>query len=222
MIQRFRVYGSVFFYICPLFGLWCMETETDLLNAARMLDQEALVKIFDLYSQPLFRYALRLCSDPVLADQFVGDVFVKLLEQLSAGRGPSVYLRSYLYESLYHRIIDEARSSQRKTSLEAVEWFRQDVHAATINLEDQVLFKQTLHAIQNHLSADQRHVILLRFMEGFSLRETATIIGKKVEHVKVIQNRAITKLRKALGYKENGSGMPLHGTGDQSSRLSIG
>jgi len=51
------------------------------------------------------------------------------------------------------------------------------------------------------LTEDQRHVIVLRFLEGFSLRETADIIGKQVYNVKVIQNRGIVKLRKALGYK---------------------
>lgn len=199
-----------------------MESEIDLLNAARMLDPEALVKIFDLYSQPLYRYALRLCSDPVLADQMVGDVFTKLLEQLSAGHGPSAYLRSYLYETLYHRLIDEVRSSQRKSPLEAVDWLPQDTRAANTSLEDQVLFKQILHAIQNHLSTDQRHVIVLRFLEGFSLRETATITGKKLEHVKVLQNRAVAKLRKVLAYRGNGKSLPLPGTGEQSNSLSIG
>lgn len=31
------------------------------------------------------------------------------------------------------------------------------------------------------------------------MNETATILGKQVNHIKVIQNRAIAKLRQALG-----------------------
>jgi hypothetical protein len=49
------------------------------------------------------------------------------------------------------------------------------------------------------LTDDQRHVIILRFLEDFSLKETAEIIGKEVNNIKVIQNRGIAKLRKALG-----------------------
>jgi DNA-directed RNA polymerase specialized sigma24 family protein len=60
-----------------------METDHKLLNAARNMDKDALVKIFDLYSSALFNYALRLCDDPLLADQIVGDVFAKLMEQLA-------------------------------------------------------------------------------------------------------------------------------------------
>lgn len=53
-------------------------------------------------------------------------------------------------------------------------------------------------AMNTELTEDQRHVIILRFLEDFSLKETAQIIGKEVNNVKVIQNRGIAKLRKAL------------------------
>jgi RNA polymerase sigma-70 factor (ECF subfamily) len=44
-------------------------------------------------------------------------------------------------------------------------------------------------------------VIILRFIEDFSLKETAQIVGKEVNNVKVIQNRGIKKLRKALEHQ---------------------
>ena len=64
-----------------------------------------------------------------------------------------------------------------------------------------MLFDAVITAIKKHLTEDQRHVITLRFLEGFSLRETADIMGKEVYNVKVIQNRGVAKIRKALGYK---------------------
>jgi RNA polymerase sigma factor, sigma-70 family len=179
-----------------------METDLALLNAARMMDKEALVKIFDLYSLALYKYALRLCSDPVMADHIVGDVFVKLLDQLSAGNGPRANLRSYLYEMTHHRIIDEARYSRHRVSLEAADWLRQDADSTAPGLEDQDLFKQVLHAMQHELTEDQRHVIVLRFLEEFSIRETAAILGKKEDHVRVIQSRGLAALRRSLEYQK--------------------
>ena len=178
-----------------------MENDSSLLNAARMMDQDALVKIFDLYSFPLFNYAARLCGDSVLADHIVGDVFAKLLEQLSAGNGPRTNLRSYLYETTYHLIIDETRFSKRKAPLEVAGLLRQEPDSGSPEMEDQVLFKQILHAMQNELTDDQRHVIILRFLEEFSLRETAAIMGKTIDNVKVMQNRAIAALRKSIENK---------------------
>jgi RNA polymerase sigma-70 factor, ECF subfamily len=178
-----------------------MRTEIPLLEAAKSMDREALVEIFDLYSSPLYNYALRLCNDPLRADHIVGDVFAKLLDQWSAGNGPSTNLRSYLYETTYHLIVDEARYSQREAPLEIVEFLRNDGNVSLVNLENRMLFDAVIMAIKKHLTEDQRHVIILRFLEGFSLRETADIMGKEVYNVKVIQNRGVAKIRKALGYK---------------------
>ena len=175
-----------------------METDHVLLNAARRMDEEALVKIFDLYSSALFNYALRLCGDPVRADHIVGDVFSKLLDQIAAGNGPTSNVRSYLYEMAYHQIVDEARRSKRRVPLELADSLGQETHSAFARLEDEITFKQILHLLQTELTVDQRHVIVLRFLEGFSIRETAAIMDKTVEHVKVIQNRAITALRGSI------------------------
>ena len=198
-----------------------METDQILLNAARMMDKDALVKIFDLYSSALYKYALRLCSDPVTADHIVGDVFAKLLEQLAAGNGPRENLRSYLYETTYHRIIDESRYSQRRVSLELADWLPQDANSTFSGLEDQILFKQILHVIQNELSDEQRHVIILRFLEDFNIRETATILGKREDHVRVIQSRAIEALRKSLAYKGIQKVMSAPRMGNASKALGI-
>ena len=67
-----------------------------------------------------------------------------------------------------------------------------------------MLMDTVMRAIQTNLTHDQRHVIILRFMEGCSLQETATIMGKQVNNVKVIQNRAIAALRQVLGFRTPG------------------
>jgi len=178
-----------------------MEADMMLLAAARKMDGDALIQIFDLYASALYKYAFRLCNNAMVADQIVGDIFVKLLEHLSTGTGPSLNLRSYLYEMAYHLIVDEARHSQHWTQLEVIEATTSIGHSIAVSAEERVLFETALRTIMNDLTEDQRHVIILRFLEGFSLKETATIIGKKVGNVKVIQNRAIAALREALDYQ---------------------
>jgi RNA polymerase sigma-70 factor (ECF subfamily) len=166
------------------------------------MNRDALVEIFDRYSPALYSYAFRLCNDSRTADYVVGDVFAKLLEQLSAGNGPSSNLRSYLYETTYHLIVDDARHAHRMAPLEVVDSVNDDGYSPSSNFENQVLFRTIMQAIRDELTEDQRHVIILRFLEGFSLRETAKIVGKQVNYVKVIQNRGIAALRRVLGYEE--------------------
>ena len=180
------------------------------------MDSDALMKIFDLYSPALFSYVMRLCGDPVLADHVVGDVFANLLEQLSAGGGPTTNLRSYLFAAAYHHVVDEARYSQRRAPLGRDALARPDPRASSVYMEDQILLKQILHVIHSELTGLQQHVILLRFLEGCSLRETAAITGKKISHVKVIQSRAVAALRKAMQRQEK-SVLPRAGLGSLPS-----
>src|SRR5215208_2293362 len=178
-----------------------MEVDLALLDAARKVNGDALMGIFDLYAPAVYRYALRLCHNESMADQIVGDVFAKLVEHLSAGRGPRANLRAYLYEIAYHLFVDEVRHVHRMAPIEAVSLTYTDGTSPDVSVEDRFTYETIQRAIMNNLTDDQRHVIILRFMEGFSLKETAAIIGKKVGNVKVIQTRAIAVLREALDYQ---------------------
>jgi DNA-directed RNA polymerase specialized sigma24 family protein len=70
-----------------------------------------------------------------------------------------------------------------------------------LGVEDEMFMDIVFRAIEKDLSENQRHVIILRFMEDFTLKETAQIMGKTVTNIKVIQNRAVGILRKALEFQ---------------------
>ncbi len=178
-----------------------MMDETGLLEAARKGNQQALGQIFDIYASALFRYAVRLCHDQAEADRIVGDVFAQLLEHLSDGRGPRTNLRSYLYQITYHVLVDHVRDASHVASIEDAVNLPDGVPSVASQVEEQELLRELEYAVAHGLTGEQQHVIMLRFVEGFSLQETAQITGKKVNAVSVLQNRAIAKLRQILGAK---------------------
>jgi RNA polymerase sigma-70 factor (ECF subfamily) len=175
-----------------------MINETGLLAAARRRDPDAMGRIFDEYAPSLFRYAVRLCHDTAEADQIVGDVFSQLLEQIMAGRGPRTNLRSYLYQITYHVIVDHSREAAHVSPMDEALNLPDGVTSVAGQVEENELIRELEAAVRNGLTPEQQHVIMLRFVEGFSLQETADITGKKVNAVSVLQNRAIAKLRQAL------------------------
>lgn len=178
-----------------------MNADTMLLAAMRNMSKDALMQVFVLYAPALYKYAYRLSHNAVVADQIVGDVFTKLLEHISSGRGPALNMRSYLFEITYHLVVDEARYSQRRAPLDAFDLTLSDGSPIQLSAENRILFETVRRAIVNDLTQDQWHVIILRFLEGFSVKETALITGKTVVNVKVIQTRAIASLRRALDYQ---------------------
>jgi RNA polymerase sigma-70 factor (ECF subfamily) len=178
-----------------------MKEGVALLKAAQKLDEEALTAIFDQFAPAIYKYTLRLCHDPIVADNIVGDVFSQLLEQFAAGKGPRTNLRSYLYQTAYHLVVDRSRDNQHNAPLEvAVGTYEKGQFTPTQSpSEARVMMDALISAMNTDLTEDQRHVVILRFLEDFSLKETAEIIGKEVNNIKVIQNRGIAKLRKVLG-----------------------
>jgi len=178
-----------------------METDLSLMEAARRMDQRALVAIFDRYAAELYGYIMRLHNDPYKADNLVGEVFSNFLEQLSDGEAALSSLRSHLYKLTYHLLADEKKFSKRESSFELTAFGPEKsngTHTATSKPENEMLLDTVLLAIKNHMTSDQRHVIVLRYLEGFSLHETAEIVGKEVNNVRAIQNRAISNVRKVL------------------------
>jgi RNA polymerase sigma-70 factor (ECF subfamily) len=170
------------------------------IQSIKGLKPDMLAAIFDQYAPAIYKYTFRLCRDAVEADQIVGDVFCTLLEQLAAGKGPETNLRSYLYQVAYHLVVDHARARNRTTPLDENEP-EQSESSVVLQAENRILLDALSSAIHNDLTDEQRQVIILRFQEGFSLQETAKIVGRKLNAVKALENRGVKKLRQILGHQ---------------------
>lgn len=167
------------------------------------MDGAALTQIFEEYAPAIFKYLLRLGTSAQEADQLVGDVFARLLEKISEGKGPEKNLRSYLFQTAYHLVVDDARGRQRITVLDAAETVTEEAKPVHAQTEEKMLLEKLSTAMKLYLTEEQRNVLILRFQEDFSLKETADIIGKNVNAVKALQNRGVNALRDALS-RENG------------------
>ena len=184
-----------------------MNDISELLKAARNLDPDALGTIFDLYSPALYKFISRLIHDPVTSDQIVADVFAKFVEDIGAGKGPRASVRIYLYQAAYRLVVERARDKNPHSTLEVAIRRRDDPSPtqteggppAQAQIDERLMLEALLSNMNTELSEDQRIVILLRFLEDFTLKETAEIIGKDVNNVKVIQTRGLARLKKAMG-----------------------
>jgi RNA polymerase sigma-70 factor (ECF subfamily) len=178
-----------------------MDREIALLATAKKMHEDKLTAVFELYASALYKYAFRFCPNAVVADQVVGDVLTRFLEQLSIGRHYGINLRLDLYAIAYEILVRDTRYSNYFMQIETKILRQADRACTNLDIEDQQLFENIQQALMYDLTNDQHHIVVLRFVEGFSLKETALITGKKVGAVKVIQNRGIAALRKTLEYE---------------------
>ncbi|MCB0402728.1 MAG: RNA polymerase sigma factor [Flavobacteriales bacterium] len=148
----------------------------------------------DTYADNLFRFVLKNIKDEEKAKDIVQDTFIKFWEKKDDVDPEKV--RSYLFTTSYHRLIDVVRRDQKQSPFEVV---KENQHSTESQYSD--LQEILLEAIEQ-LPADQKAVILLRDYEGYAYDEIADITGMSESQVKVYIFRGRKFLKTYLGSVE--------------------
>lgn len=148
-------------------------------------------KSIDLYSDSIFRFILKNIKDEDEAKDIVQDTYEKLWIRASDVSFNKV--KSYLFSTAYHTMIDKIRKNKRVTNL-SDEIDDLGTYTDTYNGLSEVL-DQALR----QLSEVQRSVILLRDYEGYAYNEIAEITDLSESQVKVYIYRGRLALKKYIG-----------------------
>lgn len=172
-----------------------IPSETELLRLAHRLDSIALAQIYDLYSPDIYRYAMRLLGNAVLAEDCVSETFSRLLQSLAAGKGPREYIRAYLYRIAHNWITDQYRRGRPTEELNETVPSESD---ALEEAADQNIQHAQLRQAIRKLTPDQQQVIALKFWQDCENEEIARTLGKPVGAIKSLQHRALNTLQRHL------------------------
>lgn len=173
------------------------HNETDLLNGAREFNAGILAEIYDLYNPGIFAYAYRLLGEASIAEDCVSETFSRFLKTLQTGAGPSDHLKAYLYRIAHNWITDRYRR-------EPIPWVELDENMPdnfADNLENLIEDHESISKIRQALrllTAEQRQVISLRFIEDWETGQVAEAMQRPVGAIKALQHRALASLRKML------------------------
>jgi RNA polymerase sigma-70 factor (ECF subfamily) len=173
----------------------------DTLLRARKLDSKALAQIHDRYYPEVYRYVRFRLENQDVVEDITSEVFLRLLDALHRSRGPETSLRGWLLGTASNLVNDHLRRIYSRP----VENLEGNAVVEELGGEDSpenfyevsTKIRQVRDAIRK-LTAEQQHVLALRFAEDRSLDETAQIVGKTVTAVKALQFRALASLRRLL------------------------
>lgn len=165
-------------------------------------------ELFDHFAPAIHSFARsRGVSSP---EDIVQDVFTAAVQRFPRFEGDSSGLRSFLFTLAYRRIADEHRSSYRRPEKLVAH------HVPTadegVGIEDSVTEVESAReamAALDILNQRERRVIEMRIIDEASPAEVAASMGLSNGNVRVIQARALMKIRKYLE-SESGS-MPSIG-----------
>jgi len=148
-------------------------------------------KSVDDYSDGVYHFILKNLHHGDKARDVVQDTYEKLWMKVSEVAAEKV--RSYLFTTAYHTMIDMLRKEKRITGFEAG---KHELHTPG---EHYTGLSEILEKAVQQLPADQRSVIMLRDYEGYSYEEIASITGLTESQVKVYIFRGRMFLKKYLG-----------------------
>ena len=172
--------------------------EKNALEGLRNLDSQSIGAVYDRYFPEVYRYVRYRIGDEAVAEDIASDVFVRLLEASQKKQGPQTNLRAWLIATASNAVNDHHRRHYRRP-VEALSEGMPDaspgIHAEVDSREQQRLVQDAL----TQLTAEQQHVLALRFGQGYSLEETALFLNKNINSVKALQFRALASLQRQIG-----------------------
>lgn len=148
--------------------------------------------------QRLYRFAVVLCGDPVLANDLMTDVLGRAFErwhQVSAADDPHAYVRRMLVNEF---ISWKRRRSRMMPYLEVAELADRQANrtaAPELDHDNRYVERTALLEELSRLPTRQRAAIVLRYYEDLSDGDIAAALGCRVGTVRSLISRGLAKLR---------------------------
>jgi RNA polymerase sigma-70 factor (ECF subfamily) len=171
----------------------------DLVERARDGDTAAFGALYDRYVDTVYRYLYYRVGQRQLAEDLTSETFLRALRRIGTVTWQGRDLGAWLVTIARNLSADHFKSSRFR--LEVATADMRDADRLTDGPEGAVLdalTNATLFAAVKKLNAEQQECILLRFIHGMSVSETAEAMGKNDGAVKALQYRAVRSLGRLL------------------------
>jgi RNA polymerase sigma-70 factor (ECF subfamily) len=168
------------------------------LTRARNGDKAALAAIYQSYFEPVYQFVRLRVGSQQLAEDLTADVFIRLVRSLQGDNPPHTSLRGWIFRVARHVIYDHYGQQPELPSDTLEQWLiSEDNTDPEVQAIRTMEVERLRHALRM-LAPAQQEVLLLRFDQQLSLKETADIMDKNVNAIKALQFRAVNTLRGIL------------------------
>jgi RNA polymerase sigma-70 factor (ECF subfamily) len=172
-----------------------LESERRLIEASKR-QPRWFAQLYERYFDRVYAFALTRTHDRTAAEDVTADTFRVAFENLSRFQWRGVPFSAWLFRIAANAASDQAKAAAR--SGELAEAPGEDSAAWELRLIE-VETRARLFELVERLPGDQRRVIVLRFGQEKSIREIASLMSRSEGAVKLIQHRALLKLRAWIG-----------------------
>ena len=171
-----------------------------LVRLAQGGDGDAFGLLYDRYVDSVFRFIYYRVNDRALAEDFTSETFVRALRRISSISYQGRDIGAWFVTIARNIVLDHMKSARHRlevTTADTVEGPERAESTESAVLSS--LDSQRLMAAVAELGEEQRECVMLRFMQGLSVSETAAIMGKNDGAIKALQHHAVRKLASIVG-----------------------
>ena len=170
-----------------------------LVELARDGDAEAFGQLYDHYVSGVFRFIYYRVGSRQLAEDLTSETFVRGLKAIQRFTWQGKDFGAWLTTIARNLIADHFKSSRSR--LEIVSDDVPEGRVPARSTEEEVLSlisNEMLFDAVNSLPPEQRDCILMRFIQGMSIAETAAALKRSEGAIKQLQLRAVRSLAKRV------------------------
>jgi RNA polymerase sigma-70 factor, ECF subfamily len=174
-----------------------------LVERAQRGDAEAFGLIYDRYMDTVFRFIYFRVGSRPLAEDLTADTFLRALKRIGSFTWQGRDLGAWLVTIARNLVADHFKSGRYRLEvttgdvLDADKAERGPEGSPEAAVVDHITNVALLRAVKQ-LNPEQQECIVLRFLHGFSVAETAQAMGKNEGAIKALQYRAVRALHRLL------------------------
>ncbi len=187
-----------------------VEMDAELLGRVRGGDEQAFVMLVERYQVPMLRLACSMAPSQAVAEEAVQDAWVGVVRGIDRFEGRSSF-KTWLFTILVNRVrsaradegkrrldrapsVDPARFDESGQWAEPVERWDEGVEERLDASAAVPVLRRALDALPER----QRHVVLLRDVEGLSSEEACAVLGIRPGNQRILLHRGRAALRERL------------------------
>lgn len=167
--------------------------EKQLIQLAQKGQEDALTELYQRHIQAIYRYIFFRVGDATAAEDITSEVFMQMVRSLPRYQERGAPFAAWLFRIAHDRLVDHLRRSAIRQVDELPEDLIDEYPGPETQAEINLNHTQLFEALRT-MTDEQQTVLQLRFIEDYSLEETARLMHKNVGAIKALQHRALKTL----------------------------
>jgi RNA polymerase sigma-70 factor (ECF subfamily) len=170
-----------------------------LVELARTGDSDAFGMLYDHYQGSVYRFLFYRTRSSTLAEDLTSETFFRALRNMQNFRWQGKDFGAWLMTIARNLATDHFKAGRTRLELSTEDMGLHDdstegpEHAVLASLTNELLLKAL-----TELPSEQKDCLIMRFLQGMSIAETAAVLGRSEGAVKQLQLRGVRNLAKLM------------------------